>query len=568
MMKYQDHIIIVLMVVITIWLLYKEWKRVPVRWRIIRVICTLVAAVMLACIGLEPEYKTSGKQPHSIILLSGDADSKTAQRFKAAAPVYTSDALHAGTLPNADTIHLFGSGLTEDELKTLEPSMIVFHPDTTRAGITNVHWSNRLNKGNRLLIEGNSSNTTGHAIKMKLYGYGKVLDTAIIYPGHHHFRLETTPLHQHELLFRLLLLDGKDTLENNPVPVVVTTPPPLKVLLLAASPDFEYRFLKDWLSRQGHAIAERTMISKNKFSNDFINMKPVATGSVTTQLLNEFDLLIADAEMLDALKPDEIAAVYRQVTETGLGLLTKADTAVAPERFYMAPFRLTASVSKTQRTGLRIIGSDSLLYALEQDPLFIQSSAALRPLVTDTTGRCLAAVAMAGKGYIALTSFRNTSQWMLSGNSNAYNIYWATLFQSVINHTDHTAPVIETPMPRVNEPVMVRIQSTVMPQVQLGGMQLAPAQDAFLPYNWTATWWPVKSGWTDSLYVYDQKDWPVVKMETLKNQTIAYVRKTKTTVDRDAVTTPVSRPVPKIWFVFFFLLSMTVLWWERKTAGA
>ncbi|SKA13455.1 hypothetical protein [Sediminibacterium ginsengisoli] len=567
MMQYRDHIVIVLTVIFTVWLLYKEWHRIPGRYRAVRIASTLLAAAMLACIGLEPVYTVSETQAQSIILLSEDADPKTAEQFSRHMPVYPLEALQANVLPKADTIHLLGAGLTIDELKKLSPANIVFHPDTGSTGITTVHWNNRLNRGQQLLIEGICANHSGKAVTLQLYGYGKVLDTAVISPGRNHFRFHTIPLHRQKSLFRLLLLNGRDTLENNPVPVIVTDPEPFKVLLLAAAPDFEYRFLKEWLSQQRHSAAVRTMISKNKFSNDFINMKPIATGSVTPRLLDEFDLLIADAAMLDALKPEELAAIYRQVTEKGMGLLTRADTSGVPGRFYTAPFRLTASAAKTQRLGLHITGSDSLLYALEQDPLFIQQTSVLRPLVTDTAGRYLAALAMAGKGHIALTSFHNASQWVLGGNGNAYNTYWTALIQAITSNTDHHTPVIETPMPRVNQPAMVRMQSTGgMPQVQMEGIQLSPAQDAYLSFNWTATWWPMQSGWVDSVYVYDQQDWPVVKKEVLKRQTVTYIRDITKSANREVIVNPVAKQVPRIWFVLLFLLAMTVLWWERKTA--
>jgi hypothetical protein len=45
--------------------------------------------------------------------------------------------------------------------------------------------------------------------------------------------------------------------------------------MLSASPDFESKFLKNWLSENGYAVALRSAISKDKFNSEYINIKPV-----------------------------------------------------------------------------------------------------------------------------------------------------------------------------------------------------------------------------------------------------------------------------------------------------
>jgi hypothetical protein len=67
--------------------------------------------------------------------------------------------------------------------------------------------------------------------------------------------------------------------------------------MLAASPDFENRFVKDWLSQNGYTVVAKTAISTNKFDKTFLNAGSVSLDRVTSGLLDSFDVLLSD-EML------------------------------------------------------------------------------------------------------------------------------------------------------------------------------------------------------------------------------------------------------------------------------
>ncbi len=88
---------------------------------------------------------------------------------------------------------------------------------------------------------------------------------------------------------------GGDTLEREDIPVEVKQGRSLRVLLLAASPDFENTFLSGWLSGQGDAVASRTTVSKDKYQVGFANMAERALDVLTPALLEGFDVGIADS---------------------------------------------------------------------------------------------------------------------------------------------------------------------------------------------------------------------------------------------------------------------------------
>jgi hypothetical protein len=65
------------------------------------------------------------------------------------------------------------------------------------------------------------------------------------------------------------------------IPVFVESQATLKVLILSSSPDFENKFLKNWLFENQYVCAVRSAISKNKFSTEFLNSTKINLDQIT-----------------------------------------------------------------------------------------------------------------------------------------------------------------------------------------------------------------------------------------------------------------------------------------------
>src|SRR5882672_837576 len=142
---------------------------------------------------------------------------------------------------------------------------LVFHPSPVGAGVVSIHWKTALWPGEACRIQGRFYNPAGAAVKLLLTGMHTVLDsTELKLREGGDFELRTVPAQVGRAVYRLIALSGADTLEQEAIPVNVLPGKNLKILFLAAAPDFENRFLANWLSDKGHGMAIRTAISKEK----------------------------------------------------------------------------------------------------------------------------------------------------------------------------------------------------------------------------------------------------------------------------------------------------------------
>jgi hypothetical protein len=322
-------------------------------------------------------------------------------------------------------------------------------------------------------------------------------------------------------VYRLAVLRGRDTIEQEAIPVETRNGQPLKILLLAASPAFENTFLVNWLARNGQQVAVRTTISRDRDQTSFVNMRARPLGRMTETLLEDFDLVIADEALLR--RSAEWGTVRLAVAEKGVGLIVRTD-----------------STFLRRRPGMRVIAADSLS----------------RPVVGEV---------LSGLGKVVYSALDTTYVRMMAGRSASYAAYWATLLRSVGREAGTADEWSWTPMiPRVGEEIGLSLQTgAAAPQgivVQEGvSGSVYLAEDEILPFIWRGRYWPGATGWAavnDSnwMYVWPRGSWPAIGRGERG--------------DRSERATPGEKeeraPVPKGWMYVAFLLSIIFLWVERK----
>ena len=95
----------------------------------------------------------------------------------------------------------------------------------------------------------------------------------------------------------------------------------LNIFFAQNYPTAETRYLKNFLVENGHAVAVRSKISKDKFHYEYANRQALRIDRLSSELLNEIDLFFIDQESLEALSNNE-KAVLEESVKQGLGLLT------------------------------------------------------------------------------------------------------------------------------------------------------------------------------------------------------------------------------------------------------
>lgn len=451
--------------------------------------------------------------------------------------------------------------------KYTAPDKKVPAPAATRSsGIQSVYWQRQVNAGEDLRLQGSFRNSTAAPVKLLLSGFNERLDSVVIPPQQHSpFELNARPRHIGRAVYTLTAL-AKDTLAKEAVPVEVVAVQPLKVLILAASPDFENKFLANWLSEHDYVVAMRTAISRNKYSYAFLDTTRFQLERITPAILTAFDLLISDAGALAALGRDELGAIRAQVEEKGLGLIIRTDS-ITSHNFYDRPFALTAAADKNERPlQLHTAGPGKPVTLVTAPAAWLRSIPGLQPLVWDPQQHILAGSNLYGAGRLVLTTIGNTYTWILSGRQEAYQAVWSLLLQQAARqrplpdqwHTGLAFPKVRTPVPLYLE------TAALMPVATVNRAPLSLAQDGALPFRWEGVYWPEQAGWQAAVaapgdsswwYAFDEKDWQYPSAQERQNgqtRSVAAVQEER------------SGRIPLIWFFILFMLSAIFLWTEEK----
>ena len=599
-MMYWNTIVITACGALLLYLLWKEIGRSNKAWLWARIAATVVAITGLVGLAIPILYSTKVaaiNTNEAILLTKGySQDSLTffLQKNKIA-PVYTlvKNLARPGAtyLPDVaflhsdsnhfNRMHVFGNGLNEDELHSITNIPLSFHPSSIKTGISSVSWNQQATLGNKLRIQGRFINNEASPAKIILNGFGVHLDSCEIQANSSTlFELQTEPKHLDRALYSILALSGKDTVETEPVPIEVVVPKPVKVLVLAAYPDFENKFLKNWLAQSSYPVVARTRISKDKFTKDYENVPGITMNGITTTFLNQFDAIVADAAELSVLSAAESLAIQSAISQQGIGLIIKVDSSTASNSFLGKNFPLLREKGISPHPVKLHFTSDSssTSFTLKiAQPAYIRELAGTKPLVQTEKGQTVISSRLQGAGRVVATIINNTYSWQLAGNTESYGAFWATLLQQVVKKQEQSEVFAFQPgLPVENEKVTVQLQTSFPepPQVSIGADAISMEQNYQLPFMWQGYYWPYHQGWVHAgtshqtvawMYIFGKGDWQNVRAEVKKKSTQSRANNdTSPILQNQQRDKTIQIEIPKAYFFMLFLLSASFLWYERK----
>ncbi len=601
-----NYIIVIASLATIVFLILKESARVNKSRLPWRIAASVIAVAGLACLILPIAIKvtdTSAMSSREVILLTEGYHPDSIKKFmannKKEISLYTADpdllktnvaykpslvvdpAMLADSLNVSEPLHVFGYGLTTPELKKLNGRTLIFYPSSLPLGVSSINWERKIKKGEPLLIQGSFNNTGSASIKLLLNGLHTNLDSIIIPAGKHQpFQLSAVPKNTGRNIYSIIALSGNDTMETDKIPYEIDSVKPLKILILASSPDFENKYLKNWLFNNGYQIASRTTISRNKYRKDYLNNKEISLDHITYSLLDKFDVLISDADELASISAQGLAAIRSGVEQGGLGLIIKADSFSAPGAFYARPFPVYHRNGDTIRPTLfHWQASVKRMQALsDNNPALIKKQPGTQPLLYDETSGIYVSSTLLGSGKLLVTTLNNTFSWALAGHDSAYHSLWSSIIQKAAPKSYQKQNWYIKPfLPRLNEPVEITLQSEthVLPKVSLIGTNIYFEQNKQLSAEWKGSYWPAETGWQaiqekgesyNWLYVYNNTEWKTLNGFEKYRQTKNYVNVNDPVINEAEVNLKkeVRKPVPKIYFFLAALISCSYLWWEKK----
>ena len=557
-----------------------------------RLFCTLGAVISLACLALPIQYNRTLKVKDSaklVVLTEGtDPDSlqrylekrpsevvttsiELAERYKKLKPQIVSGIDYLSYSHPNQTLEIFGYGLEPADLDHLSNMRVLFRPSAMPEGILSAHWEHYLEQGQKLNIQGRYHNPSNRKIKLVLKAFNRTVDSTTVGDGQTLFQLSFAPKHSGQTVYTLLSLSGSDTLSKDPVPVVVRKPEPIKVLTLAASPNFEQKFLRNWLIDE--AYASRTRISKDKFENNFVNLSPINLNRITLNSLAQFDVVVAEQHELSALSRGELSAL-QSVIEEGTGLIVQTDTALS-QSFYSRHFPILPGGPKPDQQFTFAGGQSGTIFKLQgTSAASIRPAAGTQPLLTDKHKNILASRILMGSGTVLATTVQNTYQLMMAGQTSQFSELWSRIIDKATRKQRSDAECRLPPYPRKGEPaeVLFSTSDAGIPGMNIGKTALSPKQNSTLPYRWQGTYWPEESGWTEVStndsnvpgFIYSSQDWKTLKYyERLKlTSRLASLSVADQSAGQKTITE--KRAVGRIYFFLAFLLFCGILWYETK----
>lgn len=591
-------VVIALCSLLLVVLFWVEIKRSNRAWLMLRLVATTVSVVSLAfmVIPLYVTQSTVTKNGDPVILLTHGFNKDSVSSFKKLypdSPLYFYNADHEKNTFSAAIeidqlsqlqkvadyqIHVFGEGLEPEDADFFSSLNIVFHPTVLYPGLQAISWSRQVVSGDRLIVQGTYLNATSSPAKLLLAGFNTSLDSTIILPNSTKtFQLSTLPKNTGKAIYSFTAFKNKDTVVNEPLPTEVTIPKPISVLLLASSPDFENKFLKNWLAGHGYKVALRTYISRNKYSSEFVNLMSMPLSSLQASLIGQFDVVIADAKELKQISRADLTALQSSIDQKGVGLVVRADSSLPVGAFYNRNFGL-ASFQFGATNSLLIHGTDTSFRfkALKADGLLYgRSITGNQAVFYDQQNHSLVSQAIYGAGKILIQPVSNTYQWVLSDSNNDYENFWSTLLSIAAKKE----PVKEhwfanEVLPTVDKPVNIQLlhSNDSMPIAQIGLEKVNLQQNAMLPYKWNGRYWPLNAGWQTFIastgqaeywYVFDKNDYRNLRSIQKTNFTLQHTNQTLP-ASTDAIANTRKEPISIAWFFFLFVLSAGFLWIEKK----
>jgi hypothetical protein len=587
-------ILFLLLAALALGLLVAAWRRPDRRRLALRLLASLLAPLALWYTAHPPLRAVPAARAEAIVLTPGyqpDTLRQLLRRLGAGTPVWAygtppparAKALGSllkltGQRPALHRVHVLGQGLAANELPALGRLAVVPHAAPAPAGIQAAGWNQHLTLGQRFEVEGTAAGASPIWVSLQAEGAGR--DSVRLPAGNGHFRLSYQPKVAGLARYALHLRRAGQPATAEPLPLEIapaTLPP---VLLLAAVPGFEFKFLKNNLAAAGRAVALRTSVSRGLVQTEFLNQPAQPLDRLTPALLARYAVVVADAATLASLPASENQALRAAVQQGRLGLVVVADAAALPAA---TPARADFVVQPLPTAGaaaqpLSWPEAPAPVRALV--PARLRPNGALQPLITGPGGAVVAASRRLGLGATVVSVVPETFRWALQGQTAAYTSFWSQLLTAA---TPPPAPAATwlalSRWPRPQQPLTLRLAGarpaslpTVQPLAGGAAVALALAQDTRLPEWSTAEYWPATAGWhrvrgpgrtVHSFYVYDSAAWR--GPELLARQQALSQRATLASPGQEALeTTTVPQPWPAGWFFGLFLLAAGFLWLEEK----
>lgn len=563
-------------------LLYREWTRSNTRLRAARCLASLVLIASLLGFCYPKQTAPATSKGEIILLTTGYTKDSLAsfQRMHANDSLFSIDDAGEG-LPVADwksflsehpttRLHVFGNGLSSEQIAALHERPIQFHPSPQQPCITDVFWKQELLTGEPLRVQGRFHNTNS-TVSLLLRAYGSNKDSITIAPGaDSSFELKTIPEQTGTGLYELVSIAGSDTIARETIPFSVAKGEGPRLLILSSAPDFDNSYLKNTLSALGYTVAMNTTVSSGKREQQELNTSEKERQADVS--FNQFDVVLADPLALKSLNAADLSSLRSSINENGTGLIIRTDTAANQLTFVGAGAAFTG-VRETKAAVLFKLPDSSQFPLPSGNKVALIPGTGQRALLADASNNCFALEQTVGRGRIIVSTLLNSFSIALAGNKDAYLQLWSTLLEAAGQRNTNNSWQVSPLLAQVYAPQLLQWESDQTDSMaSVGKTSLAFNKDTRVPGVQQTVFWPETSGWHSVesragkkyWYVFPKQAWQQIRSYQRRSITADYANKHRSTSEGRRMIEEKTSSYLQLLFLILFLGAAAFLWMEQK----
>lgn len=570
-------------------LIFRSYRRTNTRWLWARISLLCLALIALLLAALQPAYLTS-KNPKAIILQTNNASAKVIDSLSKVFPdvELISSKNNLGALlaqrPEIQDLHIVGDGLRSEDLESIKQQSTYFYLNEAPEGFVQFHYTRSLKVGQDFELAGQYHLPSDQSVKLYLQSpQGKKELTDCLKSGLCDFQAAFEVKEAGRFLFQIIAEDANSSeIAKASFPVIIEPSMELKVLIINHAPNFETKYLKNWLADEGYPIAVRSAISREKYRTEFWNIQNLNLSRISQNLLQQFDLLIVQPAALENLSTTEQRNI-RLAIEQGLGLCLMSPTAPKDWKFSNTMKRFLDFPIKTGASNYTFNATNNSI-ELNKPPVAIEDQLGVSALLRSESGQIVAAYQLKDAGKIALHLVPETYQLILGSQTKVYQRIWTDVLKKIARQASYPVQwqVKNELLTQFNFPLS--IQLSYQGDLPTGQFFYPPdslmipfgfQQNPFNPSEWKATIWPNNTGWHQLslqevlapqywFYVPEAADWQSLRIhqQLVENKQWALEHPVKAqNLANDLMS---SQAIPLYYFYILFLVAAGALWLEEK----
>jgi len=357
---------------------------------------------------------------------------------------------------------------------------------------------------------------------------------------------------------------------------------PLNIFMLNAYPNFESKYLGEWLGKQGHQMLISTKISKNKFNYKRINITGEGPIQFNKNTLNDIELLIIDGTSLANLTEYE-NKLLQELMKKGLHIFIKYDAGIkTANSFWQNKLNISTDVKVSQAAYTLNNKSNDMSIDLNFYPN--KSNLKSSQLFGSIYNAQILSHNRSSWSRIGISFIEKSHTAILKGNKVAYHWLWSSIINEMLPTKVSTENdwILTDAYPTEGEEFEVAlISKEESPKAFIensNGEQKAIilTQDYIIDSRFNAKINSPESGWhylfteknkdKKAIYIYGIADNQLQKQQAEKatiNALQQSIEKQTFTNDQQA-DVYTKKPISPIWFWLISIFALSLLWWLEK----